>query len=379
MIFEFTEEQEAMRNMVRDFAEKEIRPHVEEWEEQECVSLDVFRKMGQLGLTGWFIPPEYGGAGLDRVTGALICEELGRVCRAMSFLSVHALMSYVVYKNGNEEQRRRWVVPLAQGERLGAFAITEPGAGSDAAAIRTAAVRKGDDYIINGNKIFITMGGEADTYTVSTKTAPELGGRGISVFVIEKGTPGFTFGKKEKKMGLHAQPLRELVFQDCRVPKENLLGEENQGFRTLLSGLAGGRVNIGAFAVGLAQAAFDAALNYAKERVQFGQPIIEFQGIQFMLADMVTEIEAARLLVYKAGYLLDKGERAAIESAMAKRFATDMAMRVTTDAVQIFGGYGYTQEYPVERYMREAKEGQIVEGTNQIQRVIIARELMRGS
>ena len=377
MIFKLTEEQEAVRNMVRSFAEKELAPHVDEWEEKEIFPREAFKKIAKLGLFGLTCPEEYGGTNMGFLSSALIYEELGKTYRAMSYLSVHNLVCFLIYKNGNEDQRNRWVVPLAKGDLFGAFALTEPNSGSDAAAIQSSAVKKGDDYVINGNKIFISAGGEADVYTVIVKTDKEKGAAGASIFVVEKGTPGFSFGNLEKKMGMCSYPTRELIFDDCIVPKDHLLGSEGKGFKMIMEALDGGRINIGAVSVGLAQAALDKALNYSKERVQFGTPISGFQGIQFMLADMATEIEAARLLVYKAAYLKDQGLKVTKEAAMAKRFATDVSMKVTTDAVQILGGYGYMKDYTVERYMREAKVGQIVEGTNQIQRVVIARELLR--
>lgn len=295
----------------------------------------------------------------------------------MSYVSINNLVCFLIYKNGNEEQRRRWVVPLAKGDLFGGFVLTEPNAGSDAASIRTSADKRGDEYILNGTKIFISAGGEAEVYTVVAKTDKEKGAAGASIFVVEKGTPGFSFGKIEKKMGMCSYPTRELIFDDCKVPKDHLLGEEGKGFKMIMEALDGGRINIGAISVGLAHASLNKALNYSKERVQFGKHISEFQGIQFMLADMATDIEAARLLVYKAAYMKDHGQKVTKEAAMAKKFATDVAMRVTTDAVQILGGYGYMKDYTVERYMREAKVGQIVEGTNQIQRVVIARELLK--
>jgi len=376
--FELTEEQRAMQKMMRDFVAKEVIPNVEKWEEKEELPRDTFKKLAGLGLFGMAAPEEYGGMPVDALTSAIIYEELMRGYRGLSYLAVHNLCLSIIARFGNPEQRQRWVRPLAKGDLFGAFAITEPGAGSDAAAIRTSAKREGDVYVLNGTKIFISCGGDADVYTVSTKTDKEKGAKGISVMVVEKGTPGFTAGKTEKKLAMRAYPTRELIFDNCRVPASNRIGEENGGFKILMSGLDGGRINVGAGAVGNAQAAFDIALKYAKERVQFGQPIANFQAIQFMLADMATEIQAARLLVYYAASLKDRGLPVTLAASMAKRYATDMAMKVTVDAVQILGGYGVMQDYKVERYMREAKIGQIVEGTNQIQRLVIARELLKG-
>lgn len=377
MIFKLTDDQEAIRTMVQNFAEKELAPYVDEWEEKEIFPKEAFKKIAELGLFGLTCPEEYGGTNMGSLTSAIIYEELGKVYRAMSYLSISNLVCFLIYKNGNEDQRRKWVVPLAKGELFGGFALTEPNAGSDAAAVQTSAMKRGDDYVINGSKIFISAGGEADVYTVVAKTDKTKGAAGASILVVEKETPGFSFGKTEKKMGMCSYPTRELIFDDCVVSKDHLLGDEGKGFRMIMEALDGGRINIGAISVGLAHAALTKALNYSKERVQFGKAISEFQGIQFMLADMATEIEAARLLVYKAAYMKDQGLKVTKEAAMAKKFATDMAMRVTTDAVQILGGYGYMKDYTVERYMREAKVGQIVEGTNQIQRVVIARELLR--
>ena len=377
MDFALGEEQKALQKVIRDFVEKEVIPNVDKWEEMEEFPRQTFQKLAGLGLFGMAAPEEYGGTPVEALPSAIIYEELMRGYRGLSYLAVHNLCLSVISRFGNEEQKRRWVPGLAKGKLWGAFAITEPNAGSDAAAIRTAARREGDEYILNGSKIFISCGGEADVYTVSTKTDKEKGGRGISVFAVEKGAPGFSVGRTEKKLAMRAYPTRELIFENCRVPARNRIGEENGGFKIIMSGLDGGRINVGAGAVGNAQAAFDIALRYSKERVQFGQPISNFQAVQFMLADMATEIQAARLLVYQAAWLKDQGLPVTLAASMAKRFATDTAMKVTVDAVQILGGYGVMEEYKVERYMREAKIGQIVEGTNQIQRIIIARELLK--
>jgi len=377
MDFALGEEQKALQRMIRDFVQREVIPNVDKWEEKEEFPLQTFQKLAGLGLFGMAAPEEYGGSPVAALPSAIIYEELMRGYRGLSYLAVHNLCLSVISRFGNEEQKRRWVPGLAKGNLWGAFAITEPNAGSDAAAIRTAARREGDEYILNGSKIFISCGGEADVYTISTKTDKEKGGRGISVFAVEKGTAGFSVGRTEKKIAMRAYPTRELIFENCRVPARNRIGEENGGFKIIMSGLDGGRINVGAGAVGNAQAALDIALQYSKERVQFGQPISNFQAVQFMLADMATEIQAARLLVYHAAWLKDQGLPVTLAASMAKRFATDAAMKVTVDAVQILGGYGLMEDYKVERYMREAKIGQIVEGTNQIQRIIIARELLK--
>lgn len=378
MDFEVMPEQKAVVEVARRFAERELAPSAAAWDEAEEFPRETFRKMAEIGLTGMSVPEEYGGIGLDRTTIAMVLEELARGCMAMAgCLSVHTLVTRLIWSYGNEEQKHRWVVPLARGEKLGAFALTEPDAGSDAASLQTSATRNGSVYLLNGSKVFVTGGEEAEIYVVLARTDREKGAAGISSFVVEKGTRGFSFGKKERKMGFNAAPTCQLSFADCPVPAENLVGNEGEGFKLAMSSLDGGRVNIGAISIGLARAALEAALSYARERIQFGQPIAAFQAIQFMLADMATEIEAARLLVHRAARLMDRGRAATMMAAMAKRFATDTAMKVTTDAVQIFGGYGYMKDYPVERYMRAAKVGQIVEGTNQIQRLVIARELLK--
>lgn len=377
MIFEFTEEQKMVKQMVRNFAEKEIAPFIDEWEEKGQFSRETFEKAAGLGLTGIYVPEEYGGSGLNYFMGALIIEELARSARAMNYLAVHNMVARQIYSNGTEEQRQKYVPPLSGGEKMASICITEPNAGSDISAIQTIAVKEGNEYVLNGIKVFITGGGESDVYTVLCKTDKTKGINGMTWLILEKGMPGFTFGKPEKKLAFNSVPVCQLFFEDVRVPEENRLGAENEGFRSFTRSINGGRINVAAEAVGGAQAALDAAIAYAKERVQFGQPIASFQAIQHMLADMATELEAARLLVYQAAYLYDQGRHCAKEVSMAKRFATDASMRIATDTVQIFGGYGYITDYRVERFFREAKRGQIVEGTNQIQRNNIARELLR--
>jgi len=378
MNFDITEEQKEILNTVRDFTRNEIAPYAGKWEEEKEFSRETFRKMGVIGLTGLYPQEEYGGIGVGKLTAAMVFEELARGCASTAtYLSVHNLVTSVIYDFGNPEQKERWLPPLSKGEKLAGFALTEPDAGSDALAIRTVAARNKGGYLLDGRKIFITSGGEAEIYVVYVRTDPGKGVKGISAVIVEKGTKGFSFGKEENKMGMRSHPTRELIFEDCWVPEENLLGKEGEGYRIALSELNGGRINIGAISVGLSQAALDEAINYARERVQFGKPIASFQGIQFMLADMASAIEGARLLVYKSAYLTDRNEPVMKEAAMAKLIASDVAMKVTTDAVQILGGYGYMKDYPVERYMRLAKAMQIVEGTNQIQRIVIARELLK--
>ena len=336
--------------------------------------------MGELGITGIPWPEEYGGAGSDYVSYAIAVVELSRVeASAGTTLSAHvSLCSWPIYKYGTEEQKERFLKPLALGEKLGAYALTEATAGTDAASLRTTASRDGDSYILNGNKIFITNADYAEIYIVFAVTDKEKKAKGISAFIVEKGTPGFSFGKKERKMGLRASPTGELIFDNCRVPKENLLGEEGEGFKIAMSTLDGGRNGIAAQAVGIAQGALEEAVAYARSREQFGQPIANFQAIAFMLADMATKIEAARLLTYQAAFLESQGLPYGKASAMAKLFASEVAMEVTTNAVQIFGGYGYTRDYPVERFMRDAKITQIYEGTSEVQRLVISRFLTRG-
>ena len=376
MNFDLDAEQSDIRDMVRRFTEKEITPHAEEWDETYYFPREVYRQMGELGLMGMTTPEEYGGSALSRLTAALVYEELARGEMATAVgLSVHNMITGSIAHFGNEEQRRRWVPRLASGELLGAFSLSEAASGTDAASLQCRAERHDDYYIINGSKMWVTNGGEAEVYLLMARTQASRGSAGISCFVVEKDTPGFSFGKTERKMGLHSSPTRELIFENCEIPLANRLGEEGQGFKIALSSLDGGRVNIGAIATGVAQAAFETATKYAHEREQFGQPISAFQAIQFMLADMAMKIEAARLLVYEAAYKLDEGQSAGMYSSMAKCFATDMAMEVTINAVQVLGGAGYVRDYPVERYMRDVKVAQIFEGTNQIQRVVIARAL----
>ena len=377
MKFDLDEEQIDIRDMVRRFTEQEITPHAETWDEQGIFPREVYTKMAELGLMGMTTPEEYGGSALNRLTNALVYEELakGEMATAVG-LSVHNMVTGSLARYGSAEQRGRWVRKLAGGQLLGAFSLSEAGSGSDAAGLQCRAERQDGCYTLNGSKMWVTNGGEADIYLLMARTSAGNSSSGISCFVVERGTPGFSFGKQERKMGLHSSPTRELLFENCSIPITNRIGDEGQGFKIALSSLDGGRVNIGAIAVGVAQAAFETASNYARTRQQFGQSIGSFQGIQFMLADMVMKIEAARLLVYEAAYKLDTGQSAAMYASMAKCFATDTAMEVTTNAVQVLGGAGYVRDYPVERYMRDVKVAQIFEGTNQIQRVVIARALL---
>jgi alkylation response protein AidB-like acyl-CoA dehydrogenase len=376
MDFKLTDEQRLIRKAARDFTTKELAPHAREWEETATFSKEAFRKMGELDFTGLYVPEKYDGTGVGRLTAAVIFEELAKGCFATAvYISVHNMVANLIYQYGNEEQREKWVRPLATGEKLAAYSLTEGEAGSDAAALRCSAVKTSGGYILNGTKLYVTSGEVADIYAVMVRTDEAQKAKGISAVVVEKGTPGFTFGPHEAKMGLNASPTTELNFNDCFIPSGNLLGQEGEGFNMALTALNGGRISIGACSTGLAQQAFDYALTYAHKRKQFGKPIATFQGMEFLIADLATEIEAARLMVYRAACLMDQGAPSVLEAAMGKRFATDMAMRVTTEAVQILGGYGYMKSYPVEMYMRSAKVAQIFEGTNQIQRMVIAREL----
>ncbi|MFC4619888.1 acyl-CoA dehydrogenase [Camelliibacillus cellulosilyticus] len=377
MNFQLSEEHQMLRKMVRDFAESEVAPTAAERDEEERFDRDIFDKMAALGLTGIPWPEAYGGIGADFLSYVIAVEELSRVCASTGVtLSAHtSLAGWPLYKFGTEEQKQKFLRPMAEGRSIGAYGLTEPGSGSDAGAMKTTARLDGDHYILNGNKIFTTNGGVADIYIVFAMTDPSEKHKGCSAFIVEKGTPGFSFGKKEKKLGIRSSPTLELIFEDCRVPKENLLGKEGEGFKIAMMTLDGGRNGIAAQAVGIAQGALDAAIKYAKERQQFGKPIAHQQGIGFKLADMATKVEAARLLTYQAAWLESEGLPYGQASAMSKLFAGDAAMEVTTEAVQVFGGYGYTKDYPVERYMRDAKITQIYEGTNEIQRLVISRNL----
>ncbi len=375
--FDLDEEQSDIRDMVRRFTEQHIVPYAGLWDENNYFPREIYTQMAELGLMGLSTPEEYGGSDLSRLCGALIYEELAKGDMATAVgLAVHNMVTSSIARFGDEEQRQRWVSRLAAGELLGAFSLSEAAAGSDAAGLQCKAEQHDGGYILNGAKLWVTNGGEAEIYLLLARTAAGRGSGGISCFVVEKGVAGFTFGKNERKMGLHSSPTRELIFEDCLLPANHLLGTEGEGFKIALTSLDGGRINIGAVAIGVAQAAFAVARNYAREREQFGHPIAAFQGIQFMLADMAMKIEAARLLVYEAAYRLDQGQSAAMYASMAKCFASDTAMEVTTNAVQVLGGVGYVRDYPVERYMRDVKVAQIFEGTNQIQRIVIARALL---
>lgn len=381
MDFKLSDEHTMIRKMVREFAEKEVAPTAAERDEEERFEPALFQKMAELGLTGIPWPEKYGGIGSDYLSYVIAVEELSRVCASTGVtLSAHtSLAGWPLYKYGTEEQKQKYLRPMAEGTKIGAYGLTEPASGSDAGAMKTTARPDGDDYVLDGSKIFITNGGEADIYIVFAVTDgdPSAKRPETSAFIIEKDFPGFSVGKKEKKLGIRSSPTTEIIFDNCRVPKENLLGERGEGFVIAMKTLDGGRNGIAAQAVGIAQGALDASVDYAKTRKQFGKPIAANQGISFKLADMATAIEASRLLTYQAAWLESNGKPYGKESAMAKLMAGDTAMKVTTEAVQVFGGYGYTKDYPVERYMRDAKITQIYEGTQEIQRLVISRLLTK--
>ncbi|MDZ5711206.1 acyl-CoA dehydrogenase [Jeotgalibacillus haloalkalitolerans] len=378
MDLRFTEEQIMMQKMVRDFAKEEIEPFIERMEAGEFPR-EILNKMAELGLMGITVPEEYGGAGMDFTSYIIAINELAKVSPVVSvILSVHTSVgTNPILYYGNEEQKQKYVTKLATGEHLGAFCLTEPSAGSDAASLKTRAVKKDDHYVLNGSKIFITNGGEADTYIVFAVTDPEKGTRGISAFIVEKNFPGFVVGKDEEKMGLHGSRTVQLTFEDMKVPAENLLGEEGEGFKIALGNLDVGRIGIAAKSLGIAEAAVEHAVAYAKEREQFGKPIAQQQGIGFKLADMATAAEAAKLLVYQAAFLRQEGKPCGKEASMAKLFTSSTAMNNAIECVQVFGGNGYTEDYPAERLFRDAKISEIYEGTSEIQRIVISKHVTK--
>jgi alkylation response protein AidB-like acyl-CoA dehydrogenase len=376
--FSLNEEQQLLKNTVRDFAEAEILPHCREWDEKQEFPREVFSKLGNLGLMGVIWPTEYGGSGLSTLDYAIVIEELARVDAgvALSVAAHNSLCSGHIFLAGSDEQKRRYLTPLAKGEKIGCWGLTENSAGSDAGGTRTTAVRSGSDWVLSGSKTFITNGRLADVAVVMAVTDRTKGKKGISAFVVERGTKGFRSGKKEDKLGVRSSDTSELVFEDCRIPAENLLGQEGYGFVDTLRILDRGRIGIAAFSLGIAQASLEASIKYAKDRRQFGHAIAEFQAVQFKIADMATRVEAARLLAWRAAVLRDAGKEHKMQSSMAKLFASEVAVEAALDAVQIHGGYGYVKEYPVERYLRDSKLGTIGEGTSEIQRLVIARELL---
>ncbi len=379
MDFSFTDEQNQLRRSIREFAEGEIAPHVMEWDEASKFPLEIMPKLAEMGLLGVIFPEQYGGAGLGYIEYVIAIEELSRIDGSVGIIVAahNSLCSNHIFKFGTEEQKKKYLTPLAQGKKIGAWSLTEPEAGSDAGGTRTTAKRDGGSWVINGSKTFCTNGHYADYAVVMAVTDKSKNSHGISAFVVEKGTPGFKPGKKENKLGLRASDTSELIFTDCKVPAENLLGAEGEGFIGSLKILDGGRISIAALALGMAQGAVDAAIKYSKQRKQFGQTISEFQAIQFKLADMATQVEAARLLVYQAAWLADRKDvRFTRESSMAKLFASEVAVRVANECVQIHGGYGFIKDYPAEKFYRDVKLCTIGEGTSEIQKLVIARQLL---
>lgn len=379
MKLELNEQQKMIQKMVREFAEKEIEPVAAELDKKAEYPTKILQKMAKLGLLGIIIPPEYGGAGLDTISYATVIEEISRKCASTGVItSVHnSLTAWPIMKYGTDEQKKKYLPILAKGEKIGAFAGTEPNAGSDLGAMKTTAVLKGNKYIINGDKTFITSGPEAGIIIIFAVTDKNAGTKGISAFIVESSFKGYKVGSIFEKLGINASKTSELIFENMEVPKENLLGKEGEGFKIALSTLDGGRIGIASQAVGIAQAALDESIEYSKQRQQFGKPIAQFQAIQWMIADMATKIEAARYLVYNAAYKKDNNERYSKEAAMAKLFASEMAVDTVIKAVQIHGGYGYTKEYKVERLFRDAKITEIYEGTSEVQRMVIAGSILR--
>ncbi len=379
MNFELTEEQQQIKMSVREFAESEILPHVMEWDESQHFPEELRPQLAELGLMGILFPEEYGGAGMGYVEYATIIEEIARVCGSvgLSVAAHNSLCSNHIYQFGTEEQKQKYLVPLAKGESFGAWGLTEAQAGSDSAGTRTNAVRSNGGWKINGSKNFITHAIACQTCVAVAVTDKEKGNKGISAFIFDKSMEGFRSDKKENKLGMRASETASVVFEDCNVPKENLLGNEGEGFLQAMKILDGGRISIAALSVGIAQGAFEAAVKYSKERQQFGKPISEFQAIQFKLADMATQIEAARLLTWQAAYLKDNDKKTTKQSAMAKLYASEVAVRVSEESIQIHGGYGYTKDYPAEKYWRDSKLCTIGEGTSEIQRLVIAKQLLK--
>ena len=378
MDFELTDEQQQVKRTVREFAEAELKPHVMEWDEAQYFPKELWPKLGELGLTGVIFPEEFGGAGMGYIEYATVIEELSRVDGSigLSVAAHNSLCTNHIYQYGTKEQRERFVTPLAQGKKVGAWALTEPGSGSDASGLKTSARREKGGWVLNGAKNFITHGISGDTCVVLAFTEREMRSRGVSAFIVERGTPGFLPGKKENKLGVRASETASIIFEDCYVPNENLLGERGRGFVNAMQILDGGRISIASMALGIAQGAYESALKYSKEREQFGKPIFEFQAIQFKLADMATQIDAARLLIHRAAWLKDNKKPTTKESAMAKVYASEIAVKVSEEAIQIHGGYGYTKDYPPEKFWRDSKLCTIGEGTSEVQRLVIARQLL---
>ena len=372
------EDQRAIQEMARNFAADRLAPFAKQWDEEKIFPVDTLRQMAGLGFAGIYLQEEHGGSGLSRFEAALIFEALSGGCTSTAaFMTIHNMASWMIDSFGSEAQRAKYLPKLTSMEMIASYCLTEPGSGSDAGAMRSRAVRDGDHYVLNGGKAFISGAGTSDIYVAMVRTG-DNGPKGVSCFIIEKDTPGLSFGANEKKMGWHSQPTAQVIFEDCRVPVENRIGEEGEGFKFAMMGLDGGRLNIAACSLGTAQRAYEKALDYAKDREQFGQSIAEFQAIQFKLADMATELEAARLMLYEAARTLDEGKpEKTRKSAMAKRFVTDSCFNVANEALQIHGGYGYLQDYEVERMVRDLRVHQILEGTNEIMRMIIARDILK--
>ncbi len=376
MDFALSEEQRAFQEMAADFAANEMEPHAKEWDEKSIFPIETLRAAAALGFGGIYVKDDVGGSGLSRLDAAIIFEELSKGCTSTSaYISIHNMASWMIDTFANDEQRNKWLPSLCTMEKFASYCLTEPNAGSDAGSLRTKAVRDGDHYVLNGSKAFISGGGAADVYVVMVRTGQD-GPKGISCVVVEKDTPGLSFGAQEVKLGWKSQPTAQVNFEDCRIPIENLIGEEGQGFKIAMAGLDGGRLNIGACSLGAAQSCLDRTIDYMKERKQFGRAIAEFQALQFRVADMATELESARLMLHRAATLVDaKTPDATTQAAMAKRLATDAGFNVVNQALQLHGGYGYLRDYPIERYLRDVRVHQILEGTNEVMRLIISRDL----
>jgi alkylation response protein AidB-like acyl-CoA dehydrogenase len=379
MNFDLNENQKMIAQMVRDFAEKEIRPNFMEWDETQEFPVHVFKKLGELGLMGVFIPEEYGGSGFGYDEYITVVSEISKVCGSigLSVAAHNSLCTGHIYYHGSEAQKKKYLPLLASAEWIGAWGLTETGTGSDAGGMNTTAVLEGNEWVLNGSKNFITHGKSGDVAVIIARTGEKGDSKGMSAFIVEKGTPGFSAGKKENKMGMRASETCELIFDNCRIPAENLIGEKGKGFQQAMQILDGGRISIGALALGIAKGAYEAAVKYSKEREQFGKPISQFQAIAFKLADMATQIEAAELLLYQAAYLKNNKKNLTKESAIAKYYASEVAVTVANEAVQIFGGYGYTKDFPVEKFYRDAKLCTIGEGTSEIQKLVISREILK--
>lgn len=376
MDFALSEEQRAFQQMAADFAAGEMEPHARQWDEKSIFPIEALKAAAALGFGGIYVKDDVGGSGLSRLDAAIIFEELSKGCTSTAaYISIHNMASWMIDTFGNDTQRNKWLPDLCAMNKFASYCLTEPNAGSDAGSLRTRAVRDGDHYVLNGSKAFISGGGVADIYVVMVRTG-EDGPKGISCIIVEKGTPGLSFGAQEVKLGWKSQPTAEVTFENCRVPVSNLIGSEGQGFRIAMAGLDGGRLNIGACSLGAAQSCLDRTISYMKERKQFGRAIAEFQALQFRVADMATELEAARLMLHKAAVMVDAKEPGATtQAAMAKRLATDAGFNVVNDSLQLHGGYGYLRDYPIERYLRDVRVHQILEGTNEVMRLIISRNL----